>query len=166
MSGTKVTTRVDKMHTNNNKVYMQTSNSKRNTKKKRCARRKMTIVLGIVFLLLLALLGTSVVVTANAKTEQKRFGKEENMDFHNNSDVYESFKEKDSDKQAKRYKYYTNVYVTRDMTLWSIAEEYITEEYSDIRAYIDEVMKINQLKSDKLSYGSTICVPYYSGEYK
>ena len=53
-----------------------------------------------------------------------------------------------------------------NMTLWDIADDYMSEEYSDKRAYIDEVMKINQLTSDKLSYGSTICVPYYSSEYK
>ena len=66
----------------------------------------------------------------------------------------------------KRYKYYTTVYVERNMTLWDIADEYMTEEYKDKRDYIDEVLEINQLASDNLVYGSTICVPYYSSEYK
>lgn len=142
---------------NNTRMGNRTMNYKRSTKKKRCIRRKMTIILGIAILLFLAFLGTSV-VTANAKTESN---KEESYDY----DV-DDIKENGCNTEEKRYKYYTTVYVTRNMTLWDIAEEYITEEYSDKRAYIDEVMEINQLKNDKLSYGSTICVPYYSGEYK
>lgn len=65
-----------------------------------------------------------------------------------------------------RYKYYTTVYVDRDTTLWGIAQEYMTEEYSDTYDYMDEVMKINNLSSDKLEYGTTLCIPYYSDEYK
>lgn len=66
----------------------------------------------------------------------------------------------------ERYKYYTNVYVDRDTTLWDVSKEYMTEEYADIRVYMDEVKTINHLPSDQLEYGSTICVPYYSDEYK
>ena len=105
-------------------------------RKKRMYRRIM-IILWIAFFSFLAFLGSSV-VTANAK-----MGKEE-----------------------MRYKYYTTIYITRDMTLWDIAEEYATEEYRDKRVYVDEVMEINDLTNDKLSYGATICVPYYSDEYK
>ena len=126
----------------------RTMNYKSRTMRKRSMHRKLTIIFGIVIFLFLAFLGTSV-VTANAKTEPRQNQVEENYD-----------------EDKKSYKYYTTVYVTRNMTLWDIAEEYITDEYSDKRAYIDEVMEINQLKSDKLSYGSTICVPYYSVEYK
>jgi len=138
---------------NNNR----TMNYKRRTMRKRSMHRKLTIIFGIAIFLVLVFLGTSV-VTANAKTEQRQIQTEEKCDEDNRDENY--------GKDKKRYKYYTTVYVTRDMTLWDIAEEYITDEYSDKRAYIDEVMEINQLKSDKLSYGSTICVPYYSVEYK
>lgn len=72
----------------------------------------------------------------------------------------------ENEKLTKRYKYYTSVYVNRNTTLWNIADEYITEEYKDKRDYIDEVLRINQLTSDNLAYGTTICVPYYSSEYK
>lgn len=65
-----------------------------------------------------------------------------------------------------RYKYYTTVYVDRDTTLWGIAQEYMTEEYSNAYDYIDEVMEINNLPCEKLEYGITLCVPYYSAEYK
>lgn len=66
----------------------------------------------------------------------------------------------------KRYKYYTSVYVDRDETLWNIASEYMSTEYADIRDYMDEVKSINHLTDDELQYGTTICVPYYSDEYK
>lgn len=67
---------------------------------------------------------------------------------------------------GERYKYYTTVYVDRDTTLWSVAETYISEEYEDIRAYIDEVKFINHLQDDSLMYGTVISVPYYSDELK
>lgn len=66
----------------------------------------------------------------------------------------------------ERYKYYTSVYIDRDETLWNIASKYMTDEYTDIREYMDEVKSINHLTDDELQYGITICVPYYSDEYK
>lgn len=66
----------------------------------------------------------------------------------------------------ERYKYYTSVYIDRDDTLWDIATEYISSEYSDIRDYMEEVKMINHLEDDELPYGITICVPYYSDELK
>lgn len=70
------------------------------------------------------------------------------------------------DEQSNRYKYYTTVYVDQDVTLWDIAEEYITVEYTDIHAYMTEVKQINHLADEQLQYGTTICVPYYSDEFK
>lgn len=72
----------------------------------------------------------------------------------------------ESKADGRRYKYYTSVYISRDITLWDIAEENMTEEYSDIREYMEEVKTINHLSSDELQYGEVICVPYYSDEYK
>ena len=66
----------------------------------------------------------------------------------------------------KRYKYYTNVYVDRDTTLWGVSQKYISDEYTNIRAYMEEVKSINHLPDDQLIYGTTICVPYYSDEYR
>ena len=66
----------------------------------------------------------------------------------------------------ERYKYYTNVYVDRDTTLWGVSQEYISDEYANVRAYMEEVKSINHLPDDQLIYGTTICVPYYSDEYR
>lgn len=65
-----------------------------------------------------------------------------------------------------RYKYYTSIYVDRDDTLWEISQDYMSEEYTDIRDYIAEVKAINHLTADELQYGTTICIPYYSDELK
>lgn len=66
--------------------------------------------------------------------------------------------------EAERHKYYTAVYVDRDTTLWSIASEYMTEDYSSIRAYIREVKEINGISGDTIYYGSRLIVPYYSDD--
>ena len=71
-----------------------------------------------------------------------------------------------TEEKIHRYKYYTTVYVDRDATLWDISNKYVSDEYPDIRAYMDEVKSINHLMDDELQYGTTICVPYYSDEYK
>jgi len=68
----------------------------------------------------------------------------------------------ESDLSNHTYKYFTTVYVESGDSLWSIASEYATEEYSDLNMYIDEVKQINNLKGIKLQHGSYICVPYYS----
>ena len=65
-----------------------------------------------------------------------------------------------------RYIYYSFVFVVRDTTLWGVSQKYISDEYTNIRAYMEEVKSINHLPDDQLIYGTTICVPYYSDEYR
>ena len=71
-----------------------------------------------------------------------------------------------SAEDSDRYKYYTSVYVDRDVSLWTVSQKYMTEEYADIHVYMDEVKAINHMTDDELEYGTTICVPYYSDEFK
>lgn len=63
-------------------------------------------------------------------------------------------------------KYYTSVSVEDGDSLWSIATEYRTAEYSSIDQYIDEIKSINNLKNDKIKTGETLIVSYYSDEIK
>ena len=63
------------------------------------------------------------------------------------------------------YKYYTEVRVGRGDTLWSIADRFMTEEYTSRRAYVREIQKINNLGCE-LQYGKRILVPYYSEDVK
>lgn len=63
------------------------------------------------------------------------------------------------------YKYYTDIRVQRDDSLWSIAQEYMSAEYSSIHDYIQEVRQINSIGGEVV-YGQHLMVPYYSEEQK
>ena len=76
------------------------------------------------------------------------------------------FTQADSEPKAPTYKYYTSIRVSSGDTLWDIAKEYRTEEYSDISSYIAEVREINHLSSNQITDGMYLCIPYYSEEYK
>lgn len=72
----------------------------------------------------------------------------------------------ESDLTRISYKYYKSYYVETGDSLWSIAKEHISDEYSDINEYIAEVKQINHLQGDAVKQGSHICIPYYSMEHK
>lgn len=55
----------------------------------------------------------------------------------------------------------TNVEIQKGDTLWSIASEYMSDEYKDLYEYIDEIMLSNGLVSDTIHAGNYIIVPYY-----
>ncbi len=61
-----------------------------------------------------------------------------------------------------RNKYYTSIYVNCGDTLWSIADKYITDEYSDNFQYINEIMSINNMHDSGIKSGTKICIPYYA----
>ena len=63
------------------------------------------------------------------------------------------------------YKYYTDVKVTENDTLWSIAKKYRTKEYRTMNAYIKEVCKINGIGTE-IYDGQILVIPYYSHELK
>ncbi len=60
------------------------------------------------------------------------------------------------------HKYYTSIRIDSGDTLWSIAEDYITEDYHDMNEYIEEVCSINKICGDEIHAGAYITVPYYS----
>ena len=66
-----------------------------------------------------------------------------------------------ADKPATREKKVTSLRIENGDTLWSIAQEYRTEEYDDINEYIDEIKASNGLFTDAIHEGSYIKVPYY-----
>lgn len=63
------------------------------------------------------------------------------------------------------YKYYTSIQVQSGDTLWSIADEYMTEEYAGVGAYIDEICSINHIEADDIHAGQYLTIPYYSDVY-
>lgn len=64
------------------------------------------------------------------------------------------------------YKYYKVVKVDLNETLWDIAEDYMTAEYSSSDDYIAEVREINSISGDEIRYGQRLLIPYYSKEWK
>lgn len=59
-------------------------------------------------------------------------------------------------------KYYKSISIAADDTLWSIAEEYMdSEHYDSIHDYIKEIMKINSVKDERITYGACLVIPYY-----
>ena len=65
-------------------------------------------------------------------------------------------------KVSSQEKMITSVRIEKGDTLWSIATEYITDEYKDINSYISEIKKTNRLSSDIIHEGRYILVPYYT----
>lgn len=59
-------------------------------------------------------------------------------------------------------KFYTCITVESGDSLWDIAEEYKTDEYTSTQEYIDEVVSINNLKDESsIVSGTDLLVPYY-----
>ena len=65
------------------------------------------------------------------------------------------------------YKYYTNIEIQPGDTLWTLAENYMDENFESKEAYMAEVREINSLNDDsKIIAGQYLIMPYYSTEYK
>lgn len=64
-------------------------------------------------------------------------------------------------KLSHREKVVTSVKIQKGDSLWSIANEYISDEYDDMNSYIDEIKRTNGLTDDTIHEGRFIIVPYY-----
>lgn len=58
-------------------------------------------------------------------------------------------------------KYVTSITIEYGDSLWSIAEEYISEGYDDIPSFIEEIKSCNRLYEDEIHAGECLIVPYY-----
>ncbi len=65
-------------------------------------------------------------------------------------------KVKGSEEQAE--KYYTSITVSYGDTLWDIANEYMNDDYTDAREYVDEIMQINNLADEHITAGNKLIV--------
>lgn len=66
-----------------------------------------------------------------------------------------------TDPDTGRVKRYTSVYIEEGDTLWSIAEQYISEEYDGMDSYIRELKQMNHV-SDTIYAGCYLTVSYYA----
>jgi len=64
----------------------------------------------------------------------------------------------------ERVKLVASVEIQKGDTLWSIASEHISDEYSDMNDYIDEIKECNGMTSDQIHSGNYIIVPYYTDD--
>lgn len=71
-----------------------------------------------------------------------------------------------AEKYIEREKIVTSVKIERGQSLWSIASQYITDEYKDMNTYIEEIKASNGLTSDIIHEGQYIIVPYYTVKNK
>ena len=71
----------------------------------------------------------------------------------------------ESDSEKIPYKYYKSITISNGDSLWSIAQKYMDEDqYNSTKEYINEVKQLNSLRSDSVSYGENLIIPYYSYE--
>lgn len=69
------------------------------------------------------------------------------------------------DGEKSYYKYYKSISISKEDTLWSIAQEYMDEDhYESVEDYIKEVKQTNHLNSDIINYGTYLIIPYYTNE--
>ncbi len=58
------------------------------------------------------------------------------------------------------YKYYKSIEIQPGDTLWDIAEETMTSEYSSTAEYVQVLKEMNNLKSDDIQYGQYLIIAY------
>ena len=60
------------------------------------------------------------------------------------------------------YTYYTSYEIQSGDTLWTIADQFMTPEFSDKEAFIDNIKKLNHIGGDKITAGKYIVIEYTS----
>ncbi|HWT74221.1 MAG TPA: LysM peptidoglycan-binding domain-containing protein [Mobilitalea sp.] len=65
-------------------------------------------------------------------------------------------------RNSERTKLVTSIEVKKGDTLWSIASEFMSDEYSDVNEFIDEIKDSNGMATDEIHVGNYIIVPYYA----
>jgi cell division protein YceG involved in septum cleavage len=74
---------------------------------------------------------------------------------------------KDSESTANQeFKYYKSIMIESGDSLWSIAEEYKSEQYESTKDYVDELVVLNNLSSETIHAGQYLMVIYYDSEFK
>lgn len=66
----------------------------------------------------------------------------------------------------ERVKMVASVEIQKGDTLWSIASQYMSYEYEDVKEYVEELKDSNGLTTDTIHAGNYIIVPYYADASK
>ena len=67
---------------------------------------------------------------------------------------------------ASYNKYYTSIRIEAGDTLWTIADEYISDLNIDKQDYIAEICAINDICEDEIHAGDYVVIAYYSQDMK
>ena len=73
-------------------------------------------------------------------------------------------KAKNPSADITQFKYYKSITIEQGDSLWSIAEEYCTDEYANTYEYVDELKQLNSLTSETIHAGQHLLVIYYDKE--
>lgn len=65
------------------------------------------------------------------------------------------------DAKDRREKRFTSIQVEKGDSLWSIAEENISDEYESMDQYIDEVCETNHIYDQVITEDMYLVIPYY-----
>lgn len=60
-----------------------------------------------------------------------------------------------------REKYFTSIRIQKGDSLWAIAKSRISEEYSSVGEYVEEVCETNHIYDGEIKEGMYLVVPYY-----
>lgn len=66
-----------------------------------------------------------------------------------------------AERDTDRVKIVASIEIKKGDTLWTIAEDYMTDDYDDINEYILEIKNSNGLSTDTIHAGHYLIVPYY-----
>lgn len=65
------------------------------------------------------------------------------------------------DAKGSAQKRFTSIQVQRGDSLWSIAREYMGDEYGTVEDYIQEVCDTNHIYDEQIQEGMYLVIPYY-----
>lgn len=106
----------------------------------RCGAKKQKLISGLQILIMMLMF--SVIVNGN----------------------FAEARDNSSDTTLNCSKYYKCIVIEYGDTLWEIAAEYKGSYYDSVYDYIDEVMAINHLTTDRIHAGQYLTVPYYEND--
>ncbi len=76
--------------------------------------------------------------------------------------VYAACSRQENSEVTSQHKYVKSILVESGDTLWSIAEQFADREhYSNYFEYMNEVKRLNNLRTDRIKAGNYLMIVYY-----
>lgn len=63
------------------------------------------------------------------------------------------------------FKYYKSITIESGDSLWSIAENYMTDDYGSITEYIEFLKEVNQIHGDRIQEGQSLIIAYNDTDF-